>query len=156
MFFIGQAASLGDFDVNGAPKGLFASTLKQMKQFFEALRNSFNGAGLQTSDDVFDKIERGTLKATQKATAEEKASVRELSAEDRKEVQFPENLEEKSRNRMLLEGHAKSFAKHNRLTLQLQKKLDAYRFAERRAESSMTKSSNKMDRSQSQSAITRA
>jgi hypothetical protein len=70
------ADAFGDFDVNGAPKGLFSTLLKQMQQFFEALRNAFTGAGFQTSDDVFGQVERGELKATKKVSASEKASLR--------------------------------------------------------------------------------
>ena len=146
-----------DFDVNGAPKGLFTQLLDAMRKFFRNLRSALNGAGYETAEDIFGKVERGELKATKAAEGEEaKASVRKLSAKDRNEVESPEDLQEKSRNRMLLESHAKSLAEYNKLTPQLQKKLDAYRFAERRAESTMTKSGNQMDRSQSQSAITRA
>ena len=69
------ADAFGDFDVNGAPKGLFATLLNNMRQFFEALRNSFNGAGYMTSDDVFGKIERGELSAGNKAGTTEKQSL---------------------------------------------------------------------------------
>ena len=151
------ADAFADFDVNGVPKGLFATLLQKMQDFFRALRSAFTGAGYETADDVFGKVERGELKATKKAAEQPaKASIRELSAKDRKEVESPEDLQEKSRNRMLLESHAKSLAEYKKLLPQLQKKLDAFRFAERRAESSMTKYGNQMDRSQSQSAITRA
>jgi hypothetical protein len=150
------ADAFADFDVNGAPKGLFSTLLDAMRKFFRNLRSAFTGAGYETADDVFGKVERGELKATKAKEQPAKASVRELSAKDRNEVESPEDLQEKSRNRMLLESHAKSLAEYNKLTPQLQKKLDAYRFAERRAESTMTKYGNQMDRSQSQSAITRA
>jgi hypothetical protein len=70
------ADAFGDFDVNGAPKGLFTTLLNNMRKFFEALRNSFNGAGYMTSDDVFGKIERGELSAGNKAGVTEKPSVR--------------------------------------------------------------------------------
>ena len=70
------ADAFGDFDVNGAPKGLFTTLLNNMRQFFEALRNSFNGAGYMTSDDVFGKIERGELSAGNKTGTTEKASLR--------------------------------------------------------------------------------
>ena len=72
------ADAFGDFDVNGAPKGLFTTLLNNMRQFFEALRNSFNGAGYMTSDDVFGKIERGELSAGKKAAGKERLSVREM------------------------------------------------------------------------------
>jgi hypothetical protein len=72
------ADAFGDFDLNGAPKGVFTTLLNNMRQFFEALRNSFNGAGYMTSDDVFGKIERGELSAGKKAAGKERLSVREL------------------------------------------------------------------------------
>jgi hypothetical protein len=72
------ADAFGDFDVNGAPKGVFTTLLNKMRQFFEALRNSFNGAGYTTSDDVFGKVERGELTAGKKAAGKERLSAREL------------------------------------------------------------------------------
>jgi len=50
--------------------------LKQMQDFFRALRSAFTGAGYETADDVFGKVERGELKTTKKATAGEKESLR--------------------------------------------------------------------------------
>ena len=151
------ADAFRDFDVNGAPKGLFAQLLNAMRKFFRNLRAALNGAGYETAEEIFGKVERGELEATTKSEEQPaRASVRELSTKDRDEVESSEDLQEKSRNRMLLESHAKSLAEYNKLTPQLQKKLDAYRFAERRAGSIMTKFGNQMDKSQSQSAITRA
>jgi hypothetical protein len=69
------ADAFGDFDVNGAPKGVFTTLLNNMRKFFEALRNALNGAGYETSEDVFGKVERGELKATKEAGAAEKASL---------------------------------------------------------------------------------
>ena len=80
------ADAFGDFDVNGAPKGLFSTLLQKMRQFFEGLRNAFNGAGFQTSDDVFGKVERGELKATKQAEAKEKPSLVRKAVEDEKEI----------------------------------------------------------------------
>jgi hypothetical protein len=70
------ADAFGDFDLNGSPKGVFTTLLNKMRQFFEALRNSFNGAGYTTSNDVFGKVERGELSAGKKAGTAEKVSVR--------------------------------------------------------------------------------
>jgi hypothetical protein len=73
------ADAFGDFDVNGAPKGVFTTLLNNMRKFFEALRNALNGAGYETSEDVFGKVERGELKATKEASETGKASVRALT-----------------------------------------------------------------------------
>jgi predicted transcriptional regulator len=60
-----------DFDVNGAPKGLFAQLLNAMRKFFRALRSALNGAGYETAEDIFGKVERGELKATKAAESKE-------------------------------------------------------------------------------------
>lgn len=70
------ADAFGDFDANGSPAGMVAAILKRLNQFFEALRNAITGAGFQTAEDIFGKVERGELKGTKEATAEEKASLR--------------------------------------------------------------------------------
>jgi len=59
-----------DFDVNGAPKGLFAQLLNAMRKFFRNLRAALNGAGYETAEDIFGKVERGELKATKAAEGE--------------------------------------------------------------------------------------
>lgn len=70
--------AFADFDVNGAPKGLFAQLLNAMRKFFRNLRAALNGAGYETAEDIFGKVERGELKATKAAEeeAEEKPSMR--------------------------------------------------------------------------------
>lgn len=65
------ADAFADFDVNGAPKGLFATLLEAMRKFFRGLRSALTGSGYETSDDVFGKVERGELKAAKAAKAEE-------------------------------------------------------------------------------------
>ena len=75
------ADAFADFDVNGVPKGLFATLLQKMQDFFRALRSAFTGAGYETADDVFGKVERGELKSTKKSSAEEKASMRNSTDE---------------------------------------------------------------------------
>ena len=62
------ADAFADFDLNKAPPGLMSAILKRLKLFFEALQNSLTGAGFQTYEDVFGKVEKGELKATQKPT----------------------------------------------------------------------------------------
>jgi hypothetical protein len=70
------ADAFGDFDANGSPAGMVAAILKRLNQFFEALRNAITGAGFQTAEDIFGKVERGELKGSKEATAEEKAALR--------------------------------------------------------------------------------
>jgi len=65
------ADAFRDFDVNGAPKGLFAQLLNAMRKFFRNLRAALNGAGYETAEDIFGKVERGELKATKAAEGEE-------------------------------------------------------------------------------------
>jgi len=55
------ADAFGDFDMTKAPPGLMTAILKRLKLFFEALRNALTGAGFQTYEDVFGKVERGAL-----------------------------------------------------------------------------------------------
>ena len=55
------ADAFADFDLNKAPPGLMSAILKRLKLFFEALQNSLTGAGFQTYEDVFGKVERGEL-----------------------------------------------------------------------------------------------
>jgi hypothetical protein len=74
------ADAFGDFDANGSPAGMVAAILKRLNQFFEALRNAITGAGFQTAEDIFGKVERGELKGTKETTAEEeKLSTRPTS-----------------------------------------------------------------------------
>ncbi|CAB4180599.1 RelA/SpoT [uncultured Caudovirales phage] len=70
------ADAFGDFDINGAPKGLFATLLKKMQDFFRALRSAFTGAGYETADDVFGKVERGELRGTASPEAQTKFSLK--------------------------------------------------------------------------------
>jgi len=55
------AEAFADFANNKAPAGMLAALLKRLNDFFTALRNVLNGAGFQTYEDVFGKIERGEL-----------------------------------------------------------------------------------------------
>ena len=65
------ADAFADFDVNKAPPGMLTALLNKLRNFFTALRNSLNGAGFQTYEDVFGKVERGQLKATTPAVSGE-------------------------------------------------------------------------------------
>jgi len=82
------ADAFADFDVNGAPKGLFAQLLNAMRKFFRNLRSAFTGAGYETADDVFGKVERGELKATKAAekTEETKKSLVRKAVKDESEI----------------------------------------------------------------------
>lgn len=44
-------------------RGFIGTMIDKIKGFFGSLKNSLNGAGFQTAEDVFGKIERGELKA---------------------------------------------------------------------------------------------
>ena len=63
------ADAFADFDLNKAPPGMMSAILQRLKIFFEALQNSLTGAGFQTYEDVFGKIERGDLKSIREAAA---------------------------------------------------------------------------------------
>ena len=45
------------------PPGLMAALFKRMQQFFAALKQALTGAGFESAEDIFGKIERGELKA---------------------------------------------------------------------------------------------
>jgi len=64
------------FHENGTPPGMIAAILKRLNQFFEALRNALNNGGFYTSDDIFEKIEKGELVSSKQGTAEAKASLK--------------------------------------------------------------------------------
>jgi hypothetical protein len=59
------ADAFGDFDVNKAPSGMLTALLNKMRNFFEALNNYLAGRGFESYQDVFGKIEKGELKATE-------------------------------------------------------------------------------------------
>jgi len=64
------------FHENGTPPGMIAAILKRLNQFFEALRNALNNGGFYTSDDIFEKIEKGELVSSKQGTGETKASLK--------------------------------------------------------------------------------
>ena len=71
------ADAFADFAVNKPPPGMIAALMQRLNKFFEALRNAMAGAGFQTVDDIFGKVEAGELKALgQGPGGTEKASVR--------------------------------------------------------------------------------
>jgi len=64
------------FHENGTPPGMIAAILKRLNQFFEALRNALNNGGFYTSDDIFEKIEKGELVSSKQGAGETKASLK--------------------------------------------------------------------------------
>jgi hypothetical protein len=59
------------------PPGMMAALFKRMQQFFAALKQALTGAGFESAEDIFGKIERGELKAGKEAGgAEAKASLK--------------------------------------------------------------------------------
>ena len=44
------------------PPGMMAALFKRLQQFFAALRQALTGAGFESADEIFGKIERGELK----------------------------------------------------------------------------------------------
>jgi hypothetical protein len=58
------ADAFGDFEAAGkAPAGMLDALFKRLQQFFRALRQALTGAGFESAEDIFGKIERGELKA---------------------------------------------------------------------------------------------
>jgi hypothetical protein len=78
------ADAFGDFDAAGkAPPGMLQALFKRMQQFFDALRQALGGAGFESAEEIFGKIERGELepkkidtKEAEEAFKGEKLSVR--------------------------------------------------------------------------------
>jgi len=56
------ADAFANFDATRAPVGMVRAILRNLKLFFEALRNSLNGAGFLTYEDVFGKVEASQLR----------------------------------------------------------------------------------------------
>jgi len=72
------ADAFGDFEAAGkAPPGMLQALFKRLQQFFAALRQALTGAGFESAEDIFGKIERGELKAGKQAGGTEtKASLK--------------------------------------------------------------------------------
>jgi hypothetical protein len=66
------ADAFGDWE-GGAkpPPGLMAALFKRLQNFFSALRQALTGAGFESAEDIFGKIERGELKAGKEAAGTE-------------------------------------------------------------------------------------
>lgn len=84
------ADAFADFANNKAPAGMLAALLKRLNDFFTALRNALAGAGFQTFEDVFGKVERGELKAGQAQGGAERLSVKEYQEEMKKAKAYEE------------------------------------------------------------------
>jgi len=62
------ADAFADFEAAGkAPAGMLDALFKRLQQFFKALRQALTGAGFESADEIFGKIERGELKAGKQA-----------------------------------------------------------------------------------------
>jgi Large polyvalent protein associated domain 38/ADP-Ribosyltransferase in polyvalent proteins len=59
------------------PPGIMAALFKRMQQFFAALHQALTGAGFESAEEIFGKIESGELKAGKQATEGEKLSLRQ-------------------------------------------------------------------------------
>jgi len=79
------ADAFADFTVNKPPPGMIAALMQRLNKFFEALRNAMAGAGFQTVDDIFGKVEAGELKALGQGPAEAKTKL-SVTAEKIEEV----------------------------------------------------------------------
>jgi hypothetical protein len=65
------ADAFGDYEAAGkAPPGMLAALFKRLQQFFKALRQALTGAGFESAEEIFGKIEAGKLKAGKQAEVE--------------------------------------------------------------------------------------
>ena len=72
------ADAFGSYEASGkAPAGMLDVLFKRMQQFFAALRQALTGAGFESAEEIFGKIESGELKAGKQATEGEKLSLRQ-------------------------------------------------------------------------------
>jgi hypothetical protein len=66
------------------PPGMMAALFKRLQQFFAALRQALTGAGFESADEIFGKIERGELKAGKEAAGTEaKLSLAEKESKEK-------------------------------------------------------------------------
>jgi len=57
------ADAFADFDVNKAPPGMMMALLNKFRNFFKAIRQALTGAGFESAEDIFGKIEEGKLES---------------------------------------------------------------------------------------------
>ena len=74
--------AFADFDLNKAPPGMMMALLNKLRNFFKALRQALTGAGFESAEDIFGKIEEGKLesqmdKADKAGKGQEKLSLPE-------------------------------------------------------------------------------
>jgi len=66
------ADAFGDWEGGATPPpGLMAALFKRLQNFFSALRQALTGAGFESADEIFGKIERGELRAGKEAAGTE-------------------------------------------------------------------------------------
>jgi Large polyvalent protein associated domain 38/ADP-Ribosyltransferase in polyvalent proteins len=70
------AEAFKHFNKGKPPAGMIGSLFKRLNKFFEAVRNSFNGLGFKTADDIFAGVTRGEFKPTRETAGEDKFAMR--------------------------------------------------------------------------------
>ena len=83
------ADAFGDFDVNKAPPGMMTALLKRIKEFFASLARALSGAGYESAEEIFGKIEAGKLakvKDVETQTMEERLSLLRAAHPDEIEI----------------------------------------------------------------------
>jgi len=71
------ADAFGSYEKGATPPpGMIAALYKKIKNFFANFKQAMQGAGFESADDIFQSIERGQLKPTKAAAAEEKLSLK--------------------------------------------------------------------------------
>jgi hypothetical protein len=80
------AEAFKNFKVGNLPAGMIGNIWARLNKMFEALRNSFNKLGFQTTDDIFTSIEEGRKQPTKAvASAETKFSFKSPEANKAKD-----------------------------------------------------------------------
>lgn len=83
------ADAFGDFDVNKAPPGMMTALLKRINEFFASLARALTGAGYESAEEIFGKIEAGKLakaKDVETQTMEERLSLLRAAHPDEIEI----------------------------------------------------------------------
>ena len=88
------ADAFADFDVNKAPPGMISALLNKLRNFFSVLKSYLNDQGYEKAEDIFTKIEKGELKATQ-PTAEGEAKLSIAPVSDQRSYKL--NIEREKR-----------------------------------------------------------
>jgi hypothetical protein len=65
------AEAFKHFKVGSLPPGMIGNIWVRLNKMFEALRNSFNKLGFQTTDDIFTSIEEGKKQPAKEAVSDE-------------------------------------------------------------------------------------